>query len=230
MRRKATAAQVIRCVAQKEALEQTRACFPGLSEKALRALLWQAASSLEAEPPLPLEWAEETSPRADPLPNTLAPPQEAFLPPARVVAETGAPQEKHSFLRIYSDGASRGNPGPAGAGAVLVDLQGKILERLGRFLGEQTNNHAEYQGALLGLRRAKALGASSIELWADSQLLIRQLQGSYRVKNAGLLPLYTEARGLLAQFSKIKLVHVPREKNEEADRMSNRAIDEGLEF
>jgi len=145
------------------------------------------------------------------------------------VSEAGVSEKKHTFVRIYSDGASRGNPGPAGAGAVLEGEDGHPIEHLGRFLGKQTNNHAEYQGALLGLRRARALGATSIELLSDSQLLIRQLQGNYRVKNPGLLPLYKEALQWLAQFSKVTLTYIPREKNRAADAMSNRAIDEVLD-
>ena len=112
----------------------------------------------------------------------------------------------------------------------MKDKEGGVQERLGRFLGKQTNNQAEYAGALLGLHRARALGVSSIELLSDSQLLIRQLQGHYRVKSPGLLPLYREALQCLAQFSQVCLTHIPREENQEADAMSNRAIDEGGEF
>jgi len=110
----------------------------------------------------------------------------------------------------------------------LVDAGGQTVERLGLFLGEQTNNHAEYQGALLGLRAARARGAREVELLADSQLLVFQLQGRYRVRNPGLWPLYQEAKALLAQFSKVRLRHIPREENREADAMSNEAIDKRL--
>jgi ribonuclease HI len=132
-------------------------------------------------------------------------------------------------LLVFSDGASRGNPGLAGAGAVLVRASGHVVERLGLFLGTQTNNHAEYMGAILGLRRARALGVEEVELVADSQLLIRQLAGRYRVKSPTLRPLYEEAKGLLTGFKKVRLRHVPREENIEADTMSNRAIDERLD-
>ena len=131
-------------------------------------------------------------------------------------------------LRIYSDGAARGNPGPAGAGAVLFLPSGEVVERLGRFLGHQTNNHAEYMGAILGLERARALGADEVELLADSQLLIRQLGGQYKVRSPTLRPLYQQARDLLAGFRRATLTHVPREENRDADEMSNRAIDERL--
>jgi ribonuclease HI len=131
-------------------------------------------------------------------------------------------------LRVYSDGAARGNPGPAGAGAVLLDDTGNVIAELGRYLGDQTNNVAEYEGLLLGLRRALALGASEIEVLADSQLVIRQLAGVYRVRNAGLRPLFDEAKRLLARFRRVELRHIPREMNGAADEMSNRAIDENL--
>lgn len=131
-------------------------------------------------------------------------------------------------VRVYSDGAARGNPGPAGAGAVLVEPNGQIVERIGKYLGTQTNNFAEYMGLLLGLRRAKELGVQEVEVYADSELMIRQLGGRYQVKSLSLRPLYEEALELLNGFSRVKLVHVPREMNTVADEMSNRAIDEQL--
>jgi ribonuclease HI len=129
---------------------------------------------------------------------------------------------------LYSDGAARGNPGPAGAGAVILDDAGRTVAKLGRFLGRQTNNVAEYEGLLLGLRRARAMGAREIEARADSQLLIRQLEGSYTVKNEVLRRLHAEALALLRAFERYQVVHVPREENKLADEMSNRAIDERL--
>jgi ribonuclease HI len=143
--------------------------------------------------------------------------------------QRGPPGERRvRALRVFSDGAARGNPGPAGAGAVLTLPSGEVVERLGLFLGRQTNNYAEYMGAILGLRRAQTLGAEEVELVADSQLLIRQLGGQYRVKSPTLRPLHQEAQQLLAHFRRHQLSHVPREENTEADGMSNRAIDEQL--
>jgi len=133
-----------------------------------------------------------------------------------------------SRVRLYSDGAARGNPGLAGAGAVLVEPSGQVVDRLGKFLGTQTNNFAEYMGLLLGLRRAKELGVREVEVFADSELMIRQLGGRYQVKSASLRPLYEEALKLLNNFERVKLVHVPREMNRAADEMSNQAIDERL--
>ena len=131
-------------------------------------------------------------------------------------------------VRVYSDGAARGNPGPAGAGAVLVDAAGNVIARLGRYLGKQTNNVAEYQGLLLGLKHAQELGFRQVEVRADSQLLIRQLKGDYAVRHAGLKPLHAEALRLLRTFDKADLEHVPREENALADEMSNRPIDEEM--
>ena len=131
-------------------------------------------------------------------------------------------------VRVFSDGAARGNPGPAGAGAVLIDGSGEVVARLGRFLDRQTNNVAEYQGLLLGLRHALELGYREVEVRADSQLLIRQLKGEYAVKHPGLKPLHAEALRLLRGFEKFDLGHVPREENALADEMSNRAIDEEM--
>jgi ribonuclease HI len=133
-----------------------------------------------------------------------------------------------SRVRVYSDGAARGNPGLAGAGAVLVEPSGQVVDRLGKFLGTQTNNYAEYSGLLLGLKRAQELGVREVEVFADSELMIRQLGGRYQVKSPTLRPLYEESLKLLNEFERVKLVHVPREMNRAADEMSNRAIDERL--
>jgi ribonuclease HI len=130
--------------------------------------------------------------------------------------------------RLYSDGAARGNPGPAGAGAVIVSPDGHIVAKVGKFLGESTNNVAEYMGLILGLKRAKAMGIRELEVLADSELLIRQLSGDYAVKADHLKPLHAEATELLRAFPDPILRHIPREENAQADAMSNRAIDERL--
>lgn len=131
-------------------------------------------------------------------------------------------------VRVYSDGAARGNPGLAGASAILVEPSGQVVDRLGKFLGRQTNNYAEYMGLLLGLRRAKELAVAEVEVFADSELMLRQLGGRYQVKSPTLKPLYQEALRLLNDFERVKFVHVPREMNRAADEMSNRAIDERM--
>ncbi len=130
--------------------------------------------------------------------------------------------------RLYADGAARGNPGPAGAGAVIVSPEGHIVAKVGKYLGESTNNVAEYMGLILGLKRAKAMGIKELEVLSDSELMVRQLNGDYAVKAEHLRPLHEEAKALLKAFSEIDVRHVPREDNAAADEMSNRAIDERL--
>jgi len=133
----------------------------------------------------------------------------------------------NDILHIWSDGAARGNPGPAGAGVVIARADGEIVEELSRYLGETTNNVAEYQALLLGLERALQLRAVALRAHLDSQLVVRQLQGSYRVRQPHLRPLYQRALEMLRRFEQAELVHVPREENLAADRLANRAIDEG---
>ena len=166
--------------------------------------------------------------RTDLVGVLLGRPAPSHPPPRAHAAGPVHPVRPHRKLRVTSDGAARGNPGPAGAGAVLFDEEGQVLERLGKFLGRQTNNVAEYHGLLLGLRRAQELGAEELEVVADSELVIRQLSGAYQVKAPALRELHSEALSLLKAFRKVKLVHVPRAQNAEADEMSNRAIDEKM--
>jgi ribonuclease HI len=129
-------------------------------------------------------------------------------------------------LRLHVDGASRGNPGEAGFGIHVTAPDGSEVASLFGYLGKATNNVAEYQALLHGLRFALARGASAVEVFSDSELLVRQIEGRYRVKHPGLQPLHREARSLLARFAKTRLAHVPREKNREADALANRAVDE----
>jgi ribonuclease HI len=126
---------------------------------------------------------------------------------------------------LWSDGAARGNPGPAGCGAILKTPEGTVLSAESRYLGHTTNNVAEYRALLMGLERALSLGIRRIEVRADSELLIKQLLGDYRVKNQGLQPLFAEAKALLARFDSFVLTHVRRELNTEADELANAGID-----
>ncbi len=130
--------------------------------------------------------------------------------------------------RLFTDGAARGNPGPAGAGAVIISPDGHVVAKVGKFLGDETNNVAEYMGLIIGLKRAKAMGIKELDVLADSELMVKQLNGDYAVKAEHLKPLHEEAKGLLAAFSEIEIRHIPREENAQADAMSNRAIDERL--
>jgi len=125
---------------------------------------------------------------------------------------------------LRTDGGSRGNPGPAGAGFV-IERDGEVICQGGRFLGETTNNVAEYEALIWGLENVQALGFAEVTVYADSELLVRQVNGQYRVKNEGLKPLFARARDLTRSFSSIDVVHVRRESNAAADRMANEAMD-----
>jgi ribonuclease HI len=129
-------------------------------------------------------------------------------------------------LRIHVDGASRGNPGDAGFGVHVADPDGTTVAELYGHLGPATNNVAEYQGLLHALRWARDRGARRLEIFSDSELLVRQMSGRYRVKNPKLQPLYREAAALVSGFERVSLRHVPREQNREADALANRALDE----
>tara|TARA_B100000609_G_C17219139_1_gene438706 strand:- start:357 stop:1274 length:918 start_codon:yes stop_codon:yes gene_type:complete len=134
----------------------------------------------------------------------------------------------YNRLLIYSDGAARGNPGESGAGVVLKTPEGEEVGRFGKYLGRKTNNYAEYQAVLLGLRHAREFGANEITILSDSELLVRQLLGEYRVRASHLRELFDEVKELLTLFEKYQIKRVNREKNAEADSMANRAIDEKL--
>jgi ribonuclease HI len=133
---------------------------------------------------------------------------------------------QEGFWRLHCDGACRGNPGPAGAGMVLHDPQGRLQVRKGRYLGETTNNVAEYQALLLGLEEARKLAVKKLRVLADSELMVKQLNGHYRVKSPHLLPLWRQALQALQQFEAYAIIHVPREKNRLADEVANQAIDQ----
>lgn len=126
---------------------------------------------------------------------------------------------------INVDGASRGNPGPAGAGAVIRDPEGQIIKKLKKYLGRTTNNVAEYNAILIALESARDLGLNSVRILADSELMVKQLNGVYRVKSADLKPLYDRAVDLIKSFKDCKIAHVYREDNSTADGLANEAID-----
>ena len=130
-----------------------------------------------------------------------------------------------SKVFIYTDGASRGNPGPASIGVYIIDSEGHVYAEFGEVLGLQTNNFAEYTAVVRGLEVALEHQVSKVILKSDSQLLIRQLLGEYRVKKATLMPLFKKCKLLLSQFESFQLEHIPRELNKEADRLANQALD-----
>ena len=131
-------------------------------------------------------------------------------------------------LILYIDGASRGNPGSAGAGVWITNGEGKEIARMSRYLGHKTNNEAEYWALLLGLREAKRLGGDSIRIFTDSQLIERQVKGLYRVKNLNLKTLHRTVTRNLKEFSSFEIESIPREQNREADRLANQAIQKGV--
>jgi len=130
-------------------------------------------------------------------------------------------------LLIYTDGAARGNPGPAGLGAVLRDAwSGEVVAELARFLGVRTNNYAEWTAVEDALHEALRLGATHVDLRLDSELVARQISGRYRVKHPDLKPIHASVMALLGELGGYTVAHVPRELNRDADRLSNVAIDE----
>jgi ribonuclease HI len=124
------------------------------------------------------------------------------------------------------DGGARGNPGPAGYGAVITDEQGNVLAELYEGIGISTNNVAEYRGLIAALQWAADRGHNRMHIKADSLLIVQQMLGNYRVKHEGLIPLYRQARGLVVRIGNVTFEHVRREMNKEADRLSNLGMDQ----
>ena len=127
----------------------------------------------------------------------------------------------------FIDGGARGNPGPAGYGVRVEDEHGALISEFSGFLGSATNNVAEYNGLLAALRYAQQHGHRTGRIKADSELLVKQMRGEYRVKNAGLQPLYQQARAIALCLDRVTFEHVRREQNKDADRLANLAMDQG---
>lgn len=251
---RAVLAELLRFIAANEELPRTRARYPGYDRDALGRLIAAAADRVEeaekAREPAPGAGSKGIKVRKVSDVEKAAQRAAAELDEAmdlskaerdrrkkeraereaaeRAAADAAAEAEAAKRTRLFTDGAARGNPGPAGAGAVIVNADGHIVAKVGKFLGESTNNVAEYMGLILGLKRAKAMGIKELEVLSDSELLVKQLAGDYAVKADHLRPLHDEARALIAGFEWIQVRHVPREENSLADAMSNRAIDERL--
>ncbi len=130
-------------------------------------------------------------------------------------------------LIIFSDGGARGNPGPAGIGAIIYNEDKQVVAEVSNFLGVATNNQAEYQALIAALQKATSLGASEVACYLDSELVVRQLNREYKVKNQELAPLFLQVYNLSLGFKKISFHHIPREQNKEADRLANEAMDRG---
>ena len=130
-----------------------------------------------------------------------------------------------SRLTVNVDGGARGNPGPAAIGVVVRDSDGEVLAEMGETIGEATNNVAEYRALLRGIELAGEHGATELELIGDSELVVRQVEGKYKVKNAGIKPLHAEVKRALAPFDSWSIHHVRRAENADADRLVNQALD-----
>jgi ribonuclease HI len=131
---------------------------------------------------------------------------------------------KNKSIELYIDGGARGNPGPAGVGVLILDSAGKKIKDVSKYIGEATNNIAEYSALLYGLEEALMLRADCIKINLDSELVAKQLGGEYRVKDANLRPLFERALNMLKSFKSFEINHIEREKNKEADKLVNKAI------
>src|SRR5277367_5553100 len=131
------------------------------------------------------------------------------------------------WITAYCDGGSRGNPGPSGFGVYIQDENGKTLAELSEFLGKRTNNYAEYSGLLAALNFALEKGHSKLRVVSDSELMVKQIKGQYRVNSPELRPLYDEAKRRIGRLEQFRIEHVLRGKNQEADRLANLAMDGG---
>ena len=134
-------------------------------------------------------------------------------------------------LIIYTDGGARGNPGPAGAGVVIYQEKGdgeELAEEFGKYIGEATNNVAEYTALFLAIQRAREMGATSIDFMMDSELVVKQMRREYKVKEPNLAILFTKVWNEMIHFKKVTFTHIPREKNKKADKMVNEVIDKAM--
>jgi len=182
-----------------------RELFPHTEPAAIRESLRRFADS------------PETAPGKDDKRTTSADDGAAPSPPLLKHTQAGC--------MVYTDGASRGNPGEAGAGVVLLDQGGLELANRSIYLGRCTNNAAEYQALIAGLELALQYGCRELRIFLDSELIVRQVSGRYRVKNAQLQPLYDKVKTLLERLEKWQIHHVPRSGNTRADELANKGID-----
>jgi len=125
---------------------------------------------------------------------------------------------------IFTDGAAEPNPGPAAIGAIIKDEQGRLITSISQSIGQATNNQAEYRAIIAALEKAIRLGADQVDIRSDSELVVRQISGRYRVKNAALKPLYQQVKQLQSQLKGSTITHIPRQENTEADSLANMAL------
>lgn len=131
-------------------------------------------------------------------------------------------------IKIFTDGGARGNPGPAGIGGVLYNEKNEVINTFSEYIGETTNNQAEYKALIKALEMAKSIGADIVECYLDSELVVKQMNREYRVKDKDLASLFVKVWNIASSFKKITFTHVFRESNKEADRLVNEAIDNRL--
>ncbi|MFQ5900610.1 MAG: ribonuclease HI family protein [Thermodesulfobacteriota bacterium] len=130
------------------------------------------------------------------------------------------------YIEIFVDGASRGNPGEAGAGVVILDSEGNVIKKTSRYLGVTTNNVAEYNALIIALQEAVNCNGKRLKIYSDSELMVKQIKGEYRVRNTNLRGFYQKALRLLREFEDHDIIHIKRKFNKEADSLANKAIDE----
>lgn len=208
-RREPDAKTLIRFIAEHESLALTVEEFPELTEDRLRLVLREFAEMAELpRRPVPVVSKATEQPAEESVTST------------KPIPKTGLKRAV-----IHTDGACRGNPGPSGAGWVISTPEGEMVQRGGAFLGRKTNNEAEYEALLYALSAARKIGVEEVMLFADSELMIKQLNGEYQVKNERIAVLHAKARDLARGFRKFVAKHVRREQNSEADAAANEAID-----
>jgi ribonuclease HI len=210
-RREPDPVELLRFIAEHESLSITIDEFPELGEERIRAAL----SSLADAPP--------SRPGSSSRPALTRPTPAAAPAPAAALERTAKAAQPRVVLN--TDGASRGNPGLAGAGWVITSPEGDVLTQGGAFLGRRTNNEAEYEAVIRGLERALELGAEEVALRSDSELLIKQINGEYQVRNDRIATLHGRVREIMRRLKRVDARHVRREQNSGADAMANAAID-----
>jgi len=129
-------------------------------------------------------------------------------------------------VHVYTDGGSRGNPGPAASGAVVKSVDGEVIGEAMKYLGSTTNNQAEYTAIVIGLEKAAELGATKVDVFMDSELATKQLKGEYKVKNPDIAKRFLEVKNLMHSFERVTFTHIYREKNTEADALVNKCLDD----
>ncbi|MBI5529298.1 MAG: ribonuclease HI family protein [Deltaproteobacteria bacterium] len=210
-RRQSDAAASLRDAADRRSFPKTLKRFRIIDDATLRAILRSVAEDLEAHTDVRVASATR-SPRASRLAPPASPSHASRLAP-------------HASAIVRIDGASRGNPGPAAAAAIIETADGREIARACEPLGVTTNNQAEYRALILGLGKALELGITGVEVLSDSELLVRQMNGQYRVKNAEIRDLKAMAEELASRLRAAEFHHVPREENAEADRLANDVLD-----